>query len=181
MINEELELNYQEILDSSDINGITIIWNPSESKLIVDDKIKDIIEDYDVKNQTLDQLIHFIDEEDKKSMLSFFTKDLSRSYIDREQVQQIYKIKDIRGNIVECILIGKVIQNNYKYYFVGTSYLFGNLNEEYNDINSWMNNWRKSIVNKTINSIIQCDRITGLPNKYFFKNIVSNLLKRCSR
>ena len=40
-----------------------------------------------------------------------------------------------------------------------------------------MNNWKKSIVNKTINSIIQSDRITGLPNKYFFKNTVSNLLK----
>ena len=121
--------------------------------------------------------MHFIHEEDKKNMLSFFTKDLSKSYINREQIQQRYKIKDVKGNIIECILIGKVIQNNYKYYFIGTSYLFGNLNEEYNNIDSWMNNWRKSIVNKTINSIIQCDRITGLPNKYFFKNTVSNLLK----
>ena len=28
--------------------------------------------------------------------------------------------------------------NNYQYYFVGTSYRFGNSNEEYNDIDSWM-------------------------------------------
>ena len=178
MINKELdlELNYEQILDSSDINGITIIWNPSESKLIVDNKITDIIEEYNVENQTLEQLMYFIHEEDKKSMLSFFTKDLRGSYIDREQVQQRYKIKGAKGNIIECILIGKVIQNNCKYYFIGTNYLFGNLNEEY-DIDSWMNNWKKSIVHKTINSIIQCDRITGLPNKYFFKNTVFNLLK----
>ena len=177
MINKELELNYEQILDSSDINGITIIWNPSESKLIVDNKITDIIEEYNVENQTLEQLMYFIHEEDKKSMLNFFTNDLRGSYTDREQVQQRYKIKGAKGNIIECILIGKVIQNNYKYYFIGTNYLFGNLNEEYNDIGSWMNNWKKLIVHKTINSIIQCDRITGLPNKYFFKNTVFNLLK----
>jgi len=177
MIKKELELNYEQIIDSSDINGITIIWNPSESKLIFDDKITDIIEEYNVENQTLEQLMYFIHEEDKKSMLSFFTKDLSRIYIDREQVQQRYKIKGVRGNIIECILIGKVIQNNYKYYFIGTSYLLGNLNEEYNDIDCWMNNWEKLIVHKTINSIIQSDRITGLPNKYFFENTVINLLK----
>ena len=173
MINKELELDYEQILDSSDINGITMIWNPSESKLIVDDKITDFIEQYNVKNQTLEQLMQFIHEEDKKSILNFFTKDLSKSYINREQIQQIYKIKDKKGNIIECILIGKVIQNNYKYYFIGTSYLFGNSSEEYNNFDSWMKNWRKSIVNKTINSIIQCDRITGLPNKYFFKNTVN--------
>ena len=67
MINKELELNYEPILDSSDINGITIIWNPSESKLIFDDKITDIIEEYNVENQTLEQLISFIYEKDKKS------------------------------------------------------------------------------------------------------------------
>jgi len=177
MFNEELELNYEQILDSSDINEITIIWSPSESKLIVDDSITDIIEEYDMQNQTLEQLMYFIHEEDKKSMLSFFTKDLSRSYKDREQVQQRYKIKGARGNSIECILIGKVIQNNYKAYFIGTSYLFGNLDKEYNDIDYWMNNSKKSIVHKTINSIIHSDRITGLPNKYFFKNTVVNLLK----
>lgn len=177
MINKEFELNYERILDSLDINRITIIWNPSESKLIVDDKITDIIEEYDVENQTLEQLMYFIHEEDKKSMLSFFTKDLSKSYIDREQIQQTYKIKGVRSNIIECILIGKVIQNNYKYYFVGTSYLFGNLSEEYSDIDSLMNNWRKLVTHKTVNSIIHCDRVTGLPDKYFFKNTVFNLLK----
>src|SRR5471030_1156963 len=177
MIREELELNYDEMLDSSDVNGITIIWTPSESKLIIDDKITDIIEGYNIKNQTLEQFILFIYEEDKENMLNFFTKDLNKSYINREQVQQRYKIKDIKGNLVEFILIGKVIKNNYDYYFIGTSHLFGTLNQECNDVNFWMNNWRKSVVNKKFNSIIQCDRITGLPSKYFFKNVVSNLLK----
>lgn len=177
MIKEEFELNYEEILDSSDINGISMIWNPTESVLIVDDKIIDIIEEYDLENKTLDQFINFICEEDRESMFNFFTVDLSKRYLSREQIQKRYKIKGIRGNIVEFILSGKVIKNNDKFYFTGTNYLFCDLNEEYNDINSLMSNWRKSVVNRTINSIIQCDRITGLPNKYFFKNVVSNLLK----
>lgn len=176
MINKELELDYKQILNSSDINEITIIWKPSELKLIVDDKITDIIEKYNVEDQTLEQLMKFIHEEDKKSMLRFFTKDLRKSYIDREQVQQIYKIIDSNGNIIESLLIGKVIQSNSKYYFIGISHLFENSSQEYNNIHSLMNNWRKSIANKTINSIIQRDRITGLPNKYFFKNTVTNLL-----
>ena len=177
MIKEEFELNYEEILNSSDINGISMIWNQTESVLIVDDKIIDIIEEYDLENKTLDQFINFICEEDRESMFNFFNVDLSKSYLSREQIQKRYKIKGIRGNIVEFILSGKVIKNNDKFYFTGTSYLFCDLNEEYNDINSLMSNWRKSVVNRTINSIIQCDRITGLPNKYFFKNVVSNLLK----
>jgi len=177
MIKEEFELNYEEILNSSDINGISMIWNQTESVLIVDDKIIDIIEEYDLENKTLDQFINFICEEDRESMFNFFNVDLSKSYLSREQIQKRYKIKGIRGNIVEFILSGKVIKNNDKFYFTGTSYLFCDLNDEYNDINSLMSNWRKSVVNRTINSIIQCDRITGLPNKYFFKNVVSNLLK----
>ncbi|HEX9026027.1 MAG TPA: EAL domain-containing protein [Clostridium sp.] len=177
MINTELELNYEQISDSSNINGVNIIWNTSKSKLIVDDKIIDIIKEYDVKNQTLEQLMHFICEEDKKSMLSFFNKDLRKSYIDREQVEQRCKIIDNIGKIVELIIVGKVIQNNYKYYFIGTIYLVGNLIQEYNNLNSWMKSWKKSVNDKTINSIIQCDRITGLPNNYFFENIVSSLLK----
>ncbi|AWK49816.1 GGDEF-domain containing protein [Clostridium beijerinckii] len=177
MINTELELNYEQIADSSNIDGITIIWDTSKSKLIVDDKIIDIIKEYDVKNQTLEQLMNFICEEDKKSMLSFFNRDLRKSYINREQVEQRCKIIDNVGKIIELIVVGKVIQNNYKYYFIGTIYLVGDLNQKYNNLSSWMKNWRKSINDKTINSIIQCDRITGLPNNYFFENIVSSLLK----
>ena len=177
MIKDKIEFNYEELLDWSDDNGFAIIWNPSESELIVDNKIVNIIEDYDVENKTLDQFVYFIDEQDKKTMLKFFYQELSRSYLNREQIQQRYKIKNIQGNIIEYILIGNVIQNNNKYYFIGTSYLFGNFRDEYSDVDSWMSNWKKSIVNKTINSIIQCDRITGLPNKYFFKDTVTDLLK----
>ena len=61
-------------MDWSDNNGFTIIWNQSESKLIVDNKIMNIIEEYDIENQTLDQFMYFIDEEDEKNMLSFFIK-----------------------------------------------------------------------------------------------------------
>jgi diguanylate cyclase (GGDEF)-like protein len=178
MVKDKIEFNYEELLDWSDDNGFSIIWNPSESELIVDNKIVNIIEAYRVEDKKLDQFIYFIDEQDKKAMLKFFYQDLSKSYLNREQIQQIYKIKDSEGNIIEYILIGKVIQNNNKYYFTGTSYLFRNFKDEYNDVDSWMSNWKKSIVNKTINSIIQCDRITGLPNKYFFKDTVTDLLQK---
>jgi diguanylate cyclase (GGDEF)-like protein len=177
MIKYKMEFNYEELLDWSDENGFTIIWNPSESELIVDNKIVNIIQDYNVENKTLDEFMYFIDELDKKTMLKFFYQDLSKSYLNREQIQQRYKLKDIKGNLIEYIFIGKVIRNNSKYYFIGTSYLFRKFNEEYDDVDSWMSNWKKSIVNKTINSIIQCDRITGLPNKYFFKDTVTDLLK----
>ena len=177
MVKDKIEFNYEELLDWSDDNGFAVIWNSSESELIVDNKIVNIIKDYNVENKTLDQFIYFIDEQDKKTMLKFFYQELSKSYLNREQIQQRYKLKDIQGNIIEYILIGNVIQNNNKYYFIGTSYLFGNFNDEYKDVDSWMSNWRKSIVNKTINSIIKCDRITGLPNKYFFKDTVTDLLK----
>jgi len=177
MIKDKIELNYEEILDWSDNNGFAIIWNQSEAELIVDNKIVDIIEEYNVKNQTLDQFMYFIDEEDRKTMLSFFYQDLSKSYLNGEQFQQRFKIKDSKGNLIEYIIIGKVIQNNDKYYFIGMGYIFRKLNEEYYDVDSWMSTWKKSIIHKTIKSIIHCDRITGLPNKYFFKDTVSNLLK----
>jgi len=177
MIKDKIELNYEEILDWSDNNGFAIIWDQSEAELIVDNKIVEIIEEYNVKNQTLDQFMYFIDEEDRNTMLSFFYQDLSKSYLNSEQFQQRFKIKDSKGNIIEHIIIGKVIQNNDKYYFVGMSYIFRKLNDEYYDVDSWMDTWKKSIIHKTIKSIIHCDRITGLPNKYFFKDTVSNLLK----
>lgn len=63
---------YEEILDWSDNNGFTIIWDQLSSKLIVDNKIIDNIDGYDIENQTLDQFMSFVDEEDKKNMLSFF-------------------------------------------------------------------------------------------------------------
>ena len=177
MSEDKIEFNYEKLLEWSDYNGFTMIWSPSESELIVDNKIVDIIKGYNVENRSLDQFISFIDEEDKETILKFFYQDLSESYLNEKQIQQRYKLKDIKGDFVEYMLIGKVIKNNNKYYFVGTSYLFGKLNEGYDNIDSWMSNWKKSRANRTINSIIQCDRITGLPNKYFFKHTVTDLLK----
>lgn len=177
MVREDFQFNYEEILDWSDNNGFNIIWNQLDKKLIVDNKIMDFIQEYDIGNQTLDQFIDFVDDEDKKNMIKFFSQDLSKSYINRDQIQQRYKIKGITGNVIECIIIGKTIQNKEKFYFVGTSYLFGKLDDDYKNIDSWMSNWKESIANKTVKSIIQSDRITGLPDKYFFKNTVTNLLK----
>lgn len=177
MIREDFQFNYEEILDWSDNNGFTIIWDQIDEKLIVDNKIIDFIQGYDIGNQTLEQFMNFVDDEDKKNMYDFFFQDLSKSYANRDQMQQIYKVKEITGNVIECIIIGKTIQNNEKFYFVGNSYLFGKLDEDNKNIDSWMSNWKRSMVNKTVKSIIQSDRITGLPDKYFFKNTVTNLLK----
>lgn len=177
MIREDFQFNYEEILDWSDNNGFTIIWDQIDEKLIVDNKIIDFIRGYNIGNQTLEQFMNFVDDEDKKNMYDFFFQDLSKSYANRDQMQQIYKVKEITGNVIECIIIGKTIQNNEKFYFVGNSYLFGKLDEDNKNIDSWMSNWKRSMVNKTVKSIIQSDRITGLPDKYFFKNTVTNLLK----
>jgi diguanylate cyclase (GGDEF)-like protein len=176
MIKDKFVFNYEEILDWSEKNGFDIIWNPSKAELITDNKIVNSIEEYDIRNKTLDQFMYFIHEEDKKSMLSFFNQDLSESYSNEEQFQKRFKIKDVKGNTIEYMLIGKVIQNNDDYYFVGMSYLYEKLNEEHSDIKSWMNSWKKSIINKTIKTIIHGDRITALPDKYLFKETVSNLL-----
>lgn len=177
MIREDFQFNYEEILDWSDNNGFTIIWDQIDEKLIVDNKIIDFIRGYNIGNQTLEQFMNFVDDEDKKNMYDFFFQDLSKSYANRDQMQQIYKVKEITGNVIECIIIGKTIQNNEKFYFVGNSYLVGKLDEDNKNIDSWMSNWKRSMVNKTVKSIIQSDRITGLPDKYFFKNTVTNLLK----
>ncbi|EKQ55402.1 MULTISPECIES: bifunctional diguanylate cyclase/phosphodiesterase [unclassified Clostridium] len=177
MIREEFKLNHEEIINSTDVNGIAVIWNPSECTLIIDDKIKNFIEEFDVKNYELEQFICFVKEEDKPSIISFFTQDLNKSYESREQLQQRYNIKGKDGKFIECILVGNVAKNNLKYYFIGTNYCLGDISEKYSNINLWMEKWKQSILNKTFNSITQCDRITGLPNKYFFKKVVSNLLK----
>ena len=177
MIRETMKFDYDQILDWSDNNGFTIIWDQLDKKLIVDNKIMEFIEGYDIQNQTLDQFMNFVDDDDKKIMFSFFSQDLSRCYVNRDQIQQRYRVKGINGNIIECIAIGKVIQNREKYYFVGTSYLFGKLDEDYKNMDYFMSNWKESVVHKTVNSIMQSDRITGLPDKYFFKNTVTNLLK----
>lgn len=157
--------------------GVNIIWNQSELKLIIDDTMKSFFEEYDTKNETLDQFINFVGEEDKQNVLSFFSQDLKRHYINREQMQLQYKMESPRGNIVEFILVGKSIKSNEQYYFTGTSYCFKDLENEYGDIDSLTKNWKESMVNKTIDSIIHSDRITGLPNKYFFKNTVAKMLQ----
>lgn len=178
MIREEfkLNLNHDEIINSTDISGIGVIWDPSEFKLIVDDKIINIIEEYDVTNYSLNQFVRFVEKEDRENILNFFAQNLERSYDEREQLQQRFRIISVDNKIIECILAGKVVKNNNKYYLIGGSYCLGDLHGE-NNKNSWMNKWKVSALNKTINSIIQCDRITGLPNKYFFKNIVANSLR----
>lgn len=177
MTRGKLELNYEKILNSANITEIAMIFDSIKSKLIVDNKIVNIIEEYNVENKTLDEFLYFVDGKDKQDILSFFNQDLSKSYKNREQMQIGLKVKVNNNKFIECMISGKVIKSNSTYYFVGSLYCIEGLEDEYKDISLLMGAWKKSFNNMTINSVIKCDRITGLPNKYFFENIVSKLLK----
>lgn len=110
MIREELQLNHEEIFDSIPILGVNIIWNQSELKLIIDDTMKSFFEEYDTKNETLDQFINFVGEEDKQNVLSFFSQDLKRHYINREQMQLQYKMESPRGTLLSLFLSGSQLK-----------------------------------------------------------------------
>jgi diguanylate cyclase (GGDEF)-like protein len=177
MIMTELELNYSNIINLDSDSGINIIWDPSEAKLIVDEKIVDIIYEFDIENYELEQLLKYINKDDKENVLNFFTQDLEKTYENREQIQQVHKYKSCEGN-VEFIIIGRIIKNNFKYYLIGTIYYSKDKNNWFNDVNSFMECWKESVLNNRISSIIQADRITSLPNRYLFKDIVSGILEK---
>lgn len=177
MSKEKVELNYGNKSEYEDVDGILVIWDQSKFELIIDNKIRNIIEEYDVEDNTLEQLLRFVDEEEKVNIAHFFTSDMIRCYEDREQIQQKLKVSGSNGNSVECMLIGNIIENNRDYYFTGSLYLLDELDCEYEYVTLWMKKWRESVFAKTIKSAIHADRITGLPNKYLFKSIVSKLLE----
>ena len=177
MSKEKVELNYGNKSEYEDVDGILVIWDQSKFELIIDNKIRNIIEEYDVEDNTLEQLLRFVAEEEKVNIAHFFTSDMIRCYEDREQIQQKFKVSGSNGNNVECILIGNIIENNCNYYFTGSLYLLDELYYEYEYVTLWMKKWREAVFTKTIKSAIHADRITGLPNKYLFKNIVSKMLE----
>lgn len=110
MIREELQLNHEEIFDSIPILGVNIIWNQSELKLIIDDTMKSFFEEYDTKNETLDQFINFVGEEDKQNVLSFFSQDLKRHYINREQMRYNTRWKVLGGTLLSLFLSGSQLK-----------------------------------------------------------------------
>lgn len=177
MIRDELEFKYKEVLNCSGINGIAMICNPLKSKLIFEDKILEFIEDYNIENQTIDELLNFVCEEDKDKMIQFFNKDLEVSYKNEEQIKQRYKVKCSNGKKFVFVFLGKIVQNNFNHYIVGNNYLFDDLDEEHISTIFENENLIESISRNETNLIIDTDIVTGLPNIYYFKNVVSKFLK----
>ncbi|NOV91241.1 hypothetical protein DFH83_000434 [Clostridium saccharobutylicum] len=86
----EFKLNHEEVIHSSYINGITMMWNPLESQLMIEDKILDVLKDYDVKNQSVNKFIKFVHSDDKRNMMNFFSMNLESIYKKKKNY-----IKDI--------------------------------------------------------------------------------------
>ncbi|OOM16327.1 putative bifunctional diguanylate cyclase/phosphodiesterase [Clostridium saccharobutylicum] len=163
----EFKLNHEEVIHSSYINGITMIWNPLESQLMIEDKILDVLKDYDVKNQNVDKFIKFVHSDDKKNMMNFFSMNLENIYKKKEELHQRYRLK-INKDLVELIFIGKVVKSDFKYYLIGTNYLLKNIDNNCKTIKS---------LDYRLDLNTDLDKITGLPSSYSFKNSVSNFLK----
>lgn len=163
----EFKLNHEEVIHSSYINGITMIWNPLESQLMIEDKILDVLKDYDVKNQNVDKFIKFVHSDDKKNMMNFFSINLENIYKKKEELHQRYRLK-INKDLVELIFIGKVVKSDFKYYLIGTNYLLKNIDNNCKTIKS---------LDYRLDLNTDLDKITGLPSSYSFKNSVSNFLK----
>ncbi|AGX44976.1 putative bifunctional diguanylate cyclase/phosphodiesterase [Clostridium saccharobutylicum] len=163
----EFKLNHEEVIHSSYINGITMMWNPLESQLMIEDKILDVLKDYDVKNQSVNKFIKFVHSDDKRNMMNFFSMNLESIYKKKEELHQRYRLK-INKDLVELIFIGKVIKNDFKYYLIGTNYLLKDIDNNCNTIKS---------LDHRLDLNTDLDKITGLPSSYSFKNSVSKFLK----
>ena len=173
----EFEYNYKGVLNYLDTSGITMIWDQLESKLILEDKILDVIQEYNIENQTIDEFISFVCKEDKNEMIKFFNKDLEQSYKNKEQIRQRYRVICTYAEIYIFIFVGKVIQNNFKYYLIGTNYLTKLNNKEftYNSRDEYINTI-DAVIKRELTSIVDKDIITGLPNIYYFQSMVSKFL-----
>lgn len=179
MIKDEFEFCHKKLLNYLDTDEIAMIWDPLESKLIFEDKILDVIQEYNINNKTIDQFINFVCEEDKEETIKLFNKEFKSAYKNNEKIKHKYKVVCNDGELHTFLFLGKVIKNKFKYYLIGINYLikFSN-NEEFN-YNSMFEYDKLSeyIISTDLRSISDRDIITGLPNIYYFKSIVSKCLK----
>lgn len=182
MIRDELEFDYYtKIFNFLDTNGITMIWNPAVSKLIFEDKILDVIKEYNIKNKSLNQLISFVCEEDKAETIKLFNRDFKACYINNEKIRHKYRILCDGNKLYTFIFLGKVVQKNFQYYLIGTNYLIECNNKEFDYYNvNQCENFNEATITMEQRSIIDKDIITGLPNIYYFKSMVSKLLENYS-
>lgn len=170
MLKEEIE--YTKLMN---IKPINMVWNSASSKLIIEDTIKYLLEDYNTKDQSLNTFISYIYEDDKQKILSMFCNDLKDIYKNNNKIHVLYRIKD-NDKVIKMILNGIILKNNGDYYLVCSSYpyltiknLF--LKEEENKLSQFnVTESKKSIY------AYKFDTVTGLCNEYHFKEMVSKFL-----
>lgn len=179
MIRDELEFGHNKLLNCLDTDGITMIWDPLVSKLIFEDKILDVIQEYNIKNETINQFINFVFKEDRDEMIKLFNIDFKATYKNNENIKHKYRVVCNQGQLHTFLFLGKVIKNKFRYYLIGTNYLIDfNNNEEFSYKSmAEYDKFNECIISTELRSIIDRDIITGLPNIYYFKSIVSEFLK----
>ena len=179
MIRDELEFGHKNLLSCLDTNGITMIWDPLESKLIFEDKILDVIQEYNIKNETINQFINFVFKEDRDETIKLFNRDFKATYKNNEKIKHKYRVVCNQGQLHTFLFLGKVIKNNFRYYLIGSNYLINFNNNEEFSYKSMVeyDKLDEYIISTELRSIIDRDIITGLPNIYYFKRIVSEFLK----
>lgn len=183
MIRYELEFGHDKLLNCLDTNGITMIWDPLVSKLIFDDKILDVIQEYNINNETINQFINFVLKEDRDEMIKLFNRDFKATYENNEKIKHKYRVVCNQGQLHTFLFLGKVIKSKSRYYLIGTNYLIDfNNNEGFSDKSmAEYDKFNECIISTRLRSIIDTDIITGLPNIYYFKSIVSEFLKDYSK
>ncbi|SFD33020.1 putative bifunctional diguanylate cyclase/phosphodiesterase [Clostridium uliginosum] len=182
MIIDKFNFNYKEVFKCLDVNGIIMFWNPLTSELTFENRILDFITYYKIDNLDVNQFLNLIYIEDFENIRSLFNKDLKDAYDRKEHIIKHYRIKDKDNNILFFIFMGKVIQKSNGYYLIGTHYCFNSVNSKLKlreDNLASDAEYEEKIIKERITSIIECDRITELPNMQYFKDVIVEFLNNC--
>ncbi|GAA0077509.1 hypothetical protein UT300005_18870 [Clostridium sp. CTA-5] len=169
---ENLKLNYKDVFKCFNVNGITMFWNPLKKELVFEYKIVDFLSDYRVENKNVNQFLNLIYPGDLKKIEELFDKDLKSVYEKKEHIINHYRIKDKDNNILNFVFMGKSIKQSNGYNLVGTHYCFDKKNISSEDELFDISQYEEEIIKEKIKSIIERDRITNLPNAYYFKEAI---------
>ena len=167
--------NCKNMLNVSNINEVIMLWNKNDCKLVFDDKILDIIPNYDVNNQSIDQFLGFIYEEDKKAMENFLNNGFEEMHRNDKHIIQRYRIQ-IEDDIFALLFLGKIIWFNYKKLLLGNNYIIGNIKDEKKCSELFNDELKYLLEIEKLSSITRLDLVTGLYNTYFFKSLVSKYI-----
>ncbi|MBW6408640.1 sensor domain-containing protein [Clostridium weizhouense] len=177
---ENLKFNYKDVFKCLNVNGITMFWTPLKKELVFEYKIVDFLSSYKVENRNVNQFLNLIYPEDLKKIDELFNKDLKLAYEKKEHIINHYRIKDKNNNILYFVFMGKSIKQSDGYNLVGTHYCFNKKNTILEDEFFDISQYEEDIIKEKITSIIECDRITNLPNAYYFKETIVEYLSECS-